>query len=302
MNMKESIKISIIIPFYKGNQYLERLFNSIIKVSELTSEIAIYEIIIVNESPGIKIILPRTCSSIIVREITNPVNLGIHKSRVNGLKNASGEWILFLDQDDELIDNGFRKQIELTDKADVVVGNGIYMLGNLNKKIYNNLKTMDYLIQEKMFIKIRNLIPSPGECLIKKDIIPDLWKKCRLKNNGADDWFLWLLLFKRSARFVCNDDFVYIHNDASGENLSANLEKMKKSSKEMLGILKKRNVLNGYEIKTLSHAIEFKYNQDTGQLSLKKLIKYIDALFANIFYRIKLIIYNSIIIFLFLNI
>lgn len=280
------MKISVIVPFYKGNQYLNRLFASIESVYKATKEKVDYEILIVNDSPDVPVLLPET--ELNVTLIQNEQNLGIQGTRINGLSHASGDWILFLDQDDELVVDGFKKQLKLTKNADVVVGNGIYRLGRFNKQVFSNLTAMKYLIQERRFIEIRNLIPSPGECLIRREKISDLWKQNQMHHNGADDWLLWLLLFKEKAVFVCNEQIVYIHNDTEGENLSADYDKMRISSMEMVKILKKYNVLNPYELQKLSMAIDFKYYQDTKQLTLGRLIRYAGAIKDNVRYRLTL--------------
>ena len=236
------MKLSVIVPFYHGNQYLKRLFTSIESVYIKHAKTVEWEVILVNDSPEETIQLPET--DLPVKVITNQKNLGIQGTRLHGLYEASGDWILFLDQDDELVADGFQKQLQCTESADVVVGNGIYRLGKYNQSVFPNLKAMEYLIQEKQFIEIRNLIPSPGECLIKRERIPEIWINTQMQHNGADDWFLWLLLFKEKAVFVCNEQLVYIHNDTGGGNLSADYDKMRASSEEMVGILKKKNVLN----------------------------------------------------------
>lgn len=284
-----SINISIIVPFYKGNKYMTQLLDSIEKVSNKINLEASFEVIIVNDSPEEEVRLPKKkYENIDIKIEKNKSNMGIQRTRINGLDKASGEWILFLDQDDELLEEGFKEQVILTEQADVVVGNGRYVLGDIDKIIYSNQKAMNFLIQEKNFLKIRNLIPSPGECLIKKGVIPAVWRKNKLFHNGSDDWLLWILLFKNGAKFRLNEKQVYIHNDTGGENLSANLDKMRESSKEMREILIRNKILTKKEQKQLLHAIEFKYYQDTRKLSIFKLLKYFDALTTNIKYRIKL--------------
>lgn len=279
-------KISIIVPFYKGNNFLERLIKSIEKVELIVHYIAEFEVIIVNDSPEVMMEIPS--SQIAIKSITNNINLGVHKTRSIGLKYATGEWILFLDQDDEIQEDGFLKQIECLEYADVVVGNGKYILGNINKQIYLNRKSMKYLIREEMFLRIRNLIPSPGECLIRKSMIPSQWEQNSLNTNGADDWFLWILLFKKGARFVCNEKIVYIHNDTDGSNLSANLDKMFESSQEMVLLLMKNKILSKVEKEILLDAISFKYLQDTKKITLQSLIKFRKPLIDNIKYKLKL--------------
>ena len=73
--------------------------------------------------------------------------------------------------------------------------------------------------------------------MIKKTSIPNEWKEKNLSVNGADDYYLWLLLFKMNKRFVFNEDFIYVHK-YTGENVSNNLENMHNSQLEMLQYLK----------------------------------------------------------------
>lgn len=291
--MKDVIDITVITPFYYGNNYMARLLTSIKQCIELCKESASFEVIIVNDSPTEKVHIPEEFAEIDIRIIVNEQNMGIQKTRINGLKYAHGEWIIFLDQDDELIPNGLEKQIELTKQADIVVGNSIYILGDVHKQTYKNLKTMNYLISEKRFLQIRNLIPSPGECLIRKVCIPKIWIENPIKTNGADDWFLWITLFKAKAKYVCNEELVYIHNDANGKNLSVNIKKMKISSLEMLDILKRNNILTVKETIELENAIYFKYNQDTYGLTAKIIFKYYKTFFYNVVYKYNCILLKN---------
>ena len=266
---------------------MKQLFNSIENVIDKTKDLATYEIILVNDSPDIQVEIPSKDMNI--RVICNRRNMGIQNSRINGVNNAKGEWILFLDQDDELIADGFRSQIYCTQNADVVVGNGIYNLGEVRKKIYKNKSCMRYLIKEKNFIQIRNLIYSPGQCLIKKNSIPTEWMSNALRINGADDWLLWILMFKKNCKYVCNSDMVYIHNDTNGQNLSADLGKMRSSAIEARNFLERDLVISKNEGRKLQQAIDFKYYQDTKQLSLRKIIQYIRPIWNNCVYKFTII-------------
>lgn len=292
--MKDVIDITVIIPFYYGNGYMRRLLTSIKQCTEVCKEKAVFEVIIVNDSPDEEVLIPQEFAEMGIRIITNEQNMGIQKARINGLKYAHGEWILFLDQDDELVCDGFLKQISLTSNNEVVVGNGFYHLGKQNKVIFHSYKEMRYLIQLPRFIKIRNLIPSPGECLIKKDRIPKEWVENPLKKNGADDWLLWILLFKSQVCVGCNPEVVYVHNDTNGKNLSGDLDKMKTSACEMYELLKNKHCLDKRERQELKNAIMFKYLQDTGKLQAKDFWKYRNSIIANIGYKVHVIAYRAI--------
>lgn len=281
--------ISVIVPFYYGNRYLKRLMESINEVTTEISHIADIEVIIINDSPDEPIQFP----IIAVRNTyvyNNDKNCGIQQSRINGLEKANGEWVIFLDQDDELISDGFKTQIELSKNADVVVGNGFYHMGLVNHMIYKNISVMNYLIQKDRFIEIRNLIPSPGECLIRKEAITTQWKDNVLQRNGADDWFLWLTLFSSGAIFKVNEKCVYRHNDSEGMNLSADLAKMRESSLEMAEILEKEEILSVSEATKLKKAIEFKYCQDSHRLTVGNVFHFIQPIWMNICYKARLLL------------
>lgn len=280
--MKDIIEISVIIPFYYGNSYMTRLIGSVKRCEEFCKGKVKFEILIVNDSPDEKIHIPHEFEGMNIRIINNEQNVGIQRTRINGLKYASGEWILFLDQDDELIDSGFLRQISLADKNDVIVGNGLYQYGECEREIFGSYKEMKYLMQLSRFIQIRNLIPSPGECLLKKNIIPKKWIETPLTNNGADDWLLWILVLKSGARIGCNPELVYIHNDTNGKNLSSDLNRMNESVREMYELLVDNNCLSKNEENELNNAIVFKYLQDTKKLGAWDLWKYRRTIINNI--------------------
>ncbi len=285
-----SSKISVIVPFYKGNQYLPRLFASIEAVLPVCEEESTQmEVVLVNDSPDVAVVLPDDLK-VSTRVIANPQNMGIHGTRLHGLKYAEGDWILFLDQDDEILLPGFRKQLQLRDGTDVVVGNGLYEYGTDRLPIYKSEKAMKYLIRAGHFLRIRNLIPSPGCCLIRKEVIPTCWKQNPMQRNGSDDWLLWLLLFQEKRRFVCNYGQVYIHNDAGGNNLSFDLQKMHRSNLELWNILEASGQFTSAELKWLDHSIHFKFYQDTKQLDLKKLFQYAPTIFCNVCYKLTSVI------------
>lgn len=85
--------VSVIIPFYKGVDWLEEAINSV--YAQTFKE---YEIIVVNDgSPEDITLLKKKFSSV---KWINQDNQGVSTARNNGIKNAIGEYIAFLDSDD----------------------------------------------------------------------------------------------------------------------------------------------------------------------------------------------------------
>ena len=232
--------ITVITPFYKGNAYMETLFGCVRRNAQAVPGKAV-ELILVNDSPDQPIQYEESwVSGFSVRIVTNSQNSGIHRSRVNGLREAAGTYIQFLDQDDLLSDNAFASQLPLMENADVVIANGFDQNPKSYGPIYKSLVHQQQAAKPRFYYTVGNQIVSPGHCLIRKDAIPAGWYDTCIRRNGADDLLLWLMMFAENARFVINPAQLYTHVD-TGENVSANTEKMHKSSLEVLQVLKTEN-------------------------------------------------------------
>lgn len=280
--------ISFITPFYYGNQFMKELVNCISQINQVIFEKTgnTVELIIVNDSPDDKVKIPIDNDSLSIRIINNDNNVGIQASRVNGLKYAEGEWINFLDQDDLLIPEQYCSYLQYTKIADVIISNGYYEKNGNRKKIYQTKRKQDFYTKRRQLIQIRNLIPSPGESIIRKTAIPQMWKERILKCNGADDWLLWLMLYSTTARFVCNYQDIYIHRTTEVGNLSFDYERMYASCKEMTDILEQEHILNTIDLYQLKRAIDFKYLKDTKKISTIQYFKYFECVVHNAIYKL----------------
>ena len=273
------MEISVIVPFYKGQQYLDYLLDILDKNNNLIDEKM--EVIFVNDYPEEHLVINNTYN-FDVHVINNEVNVGIHHSRVNGLNQAKGKYILFLDQDDEITATCIKSQLEHIGNADLCIANGIMESDSESHLIYKNKRSQDYLKKQIGFIKVRDLIVSPGQCLIKKESIPEFWKHHFLTVNCADDYMLFLLMIDKKCEFAVNYDILYTHK-YTGINISNDIHQNYQSNMAMLDLIK--DELKNINFSLLKRTIQYKYDMKLHG-KIKPSIKNIDLFIYNTIYQI----------------
>lgn len=232
---RSEMLVSVIVPIYYGKQYIVPIMRMLERNLQGVGG-GKAELILVNDSPEDTLSdtdIPQE-SSFSVYLLTNPQNCGIHYSRVQGLLKASGEWILFLDQDDKIDDGYLESQcIKLHKKTDVIVANGTAEYNDYTKVLYR-YAFMQWTVKWLWTYALFDCrILSPGQCIIRKDSIPAEWKMYILENSGSDDYYLWLLMLTERKHFQINRDKLYTHV-YTGVNASNNMAKMRCSVEEIL--------------------------------------------------------------------
>ncbi len=283
------MKISIITPIYEGNQYLNGYLKNISLAAEefIKSRENSVEVVLVNDSPWET---PEYDGSLVrgfqLKVIENSRNFGIHKSRINGYWESTGDYILFLDQDDLLTSVSLRALAKSIGRADIALGNGTFEKKKVTEDIFANGFSQDFATKPFVYKWIRDFIVSPGQCLIKKSSIPEYWLKHPLKNNGTDDYFLWLLMFNVGAVMVSCREMVYVHK-YTGTNYSLNDDKMFLSTREMLHLLRNNPDFSRKDLRLIKRRIYYKrVDRSRKWLFMKESLMNLDILAVNVLYRL----------------
>lgn len=174
-------KLSIIVPVYNVERYIEECLSSL-----LIQTLDNIEIIIVNDGStdkSIDLIRKFDDERVI---IIDKENEGVSVARNVGLKVSSGEYITFVDSDDFINDrNSYKEMYEIAkrDGTDIVAGNAIYYYSDGSKEIMNR-----------------------SECFYEKSIMNNeefLLKSLQTKRVFSP---VWLNIYKRSLIF---DNSIY---------------------------------------------------------------------------------------------
>ncbi|MFV0577641.1 MAG: glycosyltransferase family 2 protein [Fusobacterium ulcerans] len=204
--------ISVIVPVYNVEKYLERCLNSIIDQTYKN-----IEIICINDGSN------DSCGDILKIynkkdnrvKIIEQENQGLSSARNTGLVAAGGEYIFFVDSDDWLPLNALEllyKKIK-KDNSDIVIGTIVkvylnkskkYVLKNLEEKIYSSEEYLKYSMKNKNFTA--NVVNK----LYKTKIIRK-YNICFEKEVLFEDFLFTIqyLIYSKKISILNNDIYYY---------------------------------------------------------------------------------------------
>lgn len=247
MVMTSGNVISIIVPLYYGNQYILRLIREAEACKEKAGNHVKLELILSNDAPDSRIRENFSSDLIDILILNTTENRGIQGARIQGLKAAGGEYVVFLDQDDILYPDYIRSQLFHIGNADAVVCRCIHE----GRQFYNADMRFEEVITKEYMMTKGDPIISAGQVMLRRTSIPDVWLDHIMKTNCADDYLLWLCMAAENAKFTLNDDILFEHV-VNGENLSLDYKRMILSLDEMYEIISDNRVFDGQELSKIS--------------------------------------------------
>lgn len=282
------MKIAVITPFFKGEKYLKDYLACMEDNANSLGEKNSLMVILVNDGDdSIEVDIPKL--SFDLRIINNEENLGIHESRVRGLtmaRESKADFVMFLDQDDLISYNALLKLADNIQDNDIIISNA-----KLEKKDWEGLwirsdYQREHIWDLNTYIKVGTQIVSPGQCLIKTDAIPDYWQNSIIKVNGADDYFLWLIMIGKKASYIYFDEPLYIHK-YTGENISQDTRATDESIYSFLPYLRESNIVSKADCDTLERMIRYKAKFRTKGLVGRVVgsLLNLDLFLENVFYK-----------------
>ncbi|RLG10818.1 hypothetical protein DRN73_06905 [Candidatus Pacearchaeota archaeon] len=248
-------KISVIIPAYNEEKYIEQAVNSV-----LSQSIKDFEIIIINDCSTDKtkeIIDNLSKKDSRVKPIHHKINKGRCGAVNTGIDNAKAEYISFLDADDFMIQNRLKQESEFLDnnpEIDMVYGDLVvlYEDGNLARKTAIKFKKnpKEILIESSKRDNIDSMTPAQlldpdkskpgfipgGSVMLRKKVFEKVKLDENLKNS--EDYDLWLQIIGAGFKLKKLDLDCFIYR-LHGTNKSSNKEKMKIAAKYIIEKLKR---------------------------------------------------------------
>lgn len=223
--MNKDPLISVIITFYNEEKYLNRCMNSVLNQSYSN-----IEVVFVNDGSTDHSleVAENTLPKFINSKIVSIQNIGPGGARNQGLKEAHGEYIVFLDADDELkpeMISELYKNLKFYD-SDLSIGmHSMFDFKNelIQERKWADKNELDQLEAISLVIQNKIIRVSWGK-LYKREFITNChfplisWKE--------DDVFLLSYLFQCKKVSICNKNLVSNHckpNSLTRQTISNNM-------------------------------------------------------------------------------
>ncbi len=167
-------KVSVIVPVYKVEKYLNRCVDSI-----LAQTFTDFELILVDD--GSPDNCPKICDEYAEKDervgVIHKENGGVSSARNDGIDMSQGEWIMFVDSDDWIEEDMLEGMVaKIKDDVDMVISSADFIGPGENEKTSATMPDSRYLSKEIVEKKFNGELPSalidvPWCKLYKREVI-----------------------------------------------------------------------------------------------------------------------------------
>lgn len=245
------MKISVVVPMYNSEKTIIRALNSIKNQSYKGS----YQIIVVND--GSKDDSYAMVNDYLFKnpelniKLIDQVNGGVSKARNVGLKLSDGDFIAFLDSDDEWLPDKIEKQLLIFEKnpdIDVLATNrnNEYFESFFGKKFSKLTNISSRLLLLKNFL-------SPPTVMMRKKVITDVGYFDE-EQKYAEEGNYWIRVCDQKKCCLLNESLVVTGGGKPSfghSGLSANLWEMEKGELKNLFLAFRMKIINIFEFSFL---------------------------------------------------
>lgn len=216
----EKDKVSIIVPVYNVEKYVEKCLDSLISQSYKNIEIILINDGSKDNSGKICDMYKRKDSRI---EVFHKENAGVSEARNLGIQKATGEYLCFVDADDFVMNDyiEYMHQLIAKDSSDIAIC--AKMFSNFNEKQTSDV-VIEYLDGENSVIRILNYRMPIG-------VYSRIFKKDLIDNNGIrflKDIFMGegfnfnVACFQKAKKVIISNYKVYYYRRDNATSATSN--------------------------------------------------------------------------------
>lgn len=186
--------VSILVPVYNVEKYLERCISSV-----LNQDFTDYEIIMVDDgsTDNSSFLCDKLCNKNPEKiKVIHKKNEGLPSARLEGFKNSSGKYIIFLDSDDYLLENAISTFVFHIEQGYDIVRCRILREDTITKERWVETYSNKNPVLDSNISFLENIIKSNIPPYLHSGIYNRTVIKCQifelLKNNQiniGEDWY-----------------------------------------------------------------------------------------------------------------
>ncbi|MBR2065381.1 MAG: glycosyltransferase family 2 protein [Bacteroidales bacterium] len=199
-------RISIIIPVYNAEDYLDRCLESIVEQS-FTS----YEVILVDDgsTDSSPLICDRYSATDPRFRTIHKANGGVSSARNAGIDLAKGEYLLFVDSDDALLPDALERMMEHVAGEDMVLGGYASFVGGVPDKEVLPVKTKSYrggemaLFFDENIRKNCEMLDAPWAKMFRRKAVGNM-RFCEDLSYAEDKLFVFRFFSVCSSVHTCS--------------------------------------------------------------------------------------------------
>lgn len=223
--------VSVIVPVYNSEKYLDQCVSSIAAQSHTRLEIILVDDGSRDNSPGMCDVWARKDSRV---KVIHKQNAGAGFARNSGLDLANGEYICFFDSDDWIEPDAVEKAYTLAQKSNAQIvlfgSNTVDQKGNLlsrhipraQKNLYCGEEVISEFLPELIDgnhkdSKVENLALSLWTCMFSGELINrNGWRLVSEREYASEDSYSLLMLYQYVTRIAILPDSLYCYREIGG--------------------------------------------------------------------------------------
>lgn len=223
-----NIKFSVVIPTHNREKELSIAIQSVFNQTLLPSEL-----IVIDDCSSIPVsseIFKSAPKMIRTKLLRNNVSKGGNYSRNKGIYASNGDWIAFLDDDDEFLNNKLEIIDSLIQKSkpniDIIYHPANYIMVNENITYLTRPKKFNN--KESAFCQLlkKNIVGATSMVIVKKEVLIKVGGFDE-KLPAAQDYELWLNLAKHNSIFYYTNEILTNYYSYTNKNsVSKSFNKM----------------------------------------------------------------------------
>lgn len=239
-------KVSIIMPVYNAEKYIEKTINCMLKQTYKN-----FELILIVDCPTDGTL--QTVSEIKderIHIIRNSYNKGISYSRNCGLKEAKGEYIALMDHDDLAPKDRIEVEVKYLDEhPEIDVVGGGYAKIDSSDKVISCGRTVP--LNNPLYIKAQLLFYCPmanGSAMFRKKIVEKYKIKYQDGLLGMEDYRFWVECSAYGKMTNLNQILLYWRQSNSTESWRVRTNMIEDRKKKFAEIQRYALKLNGFTL------------------------------------------------------